>query len=244
MEVNMSEKKNDESYVGNEELNIDRNSDKSGYDEEEKLTSDTKKDMGMILDTNHDLQDKNNSTKDLNSKNKLKSIITDVILYALIVYACIYLIPTYVMQRTIVDGPSMENSLHNGEHLLVEKVSYHFDALDRFDVIVFYPYGREVGEYYVKRVIGLPGETVQIKGSDIYINGEILEEDYGKDPIDYAGWVDEPVTIGEDEYFVLGDNREVSLDSRYEEVGLITKDNIGGKAVLRIWPFNKFGFVN
>ena len=179
-----------------------------------------------------------------NNKRKPIAILIEVLIYAVIIYACVYLIPTYVIQRTIVDGPSMENTLHNGESLLVEKISYKFDSLKRFDVIVFYPYGREMDEYYVKRIIGLPGETVQIIGSDIYINGELLEENYGKDPITYAGGAEEPCTLGEDEYFVLGDNREVSLDSRYEEVGLVSRENIGGRAIFRIWPLNKFGVID
>jgi signal peptidase I len=177
------------------------------------------------------------------NKRKPSSIILELLTYVFILYACVYLIPTYVMQRTIVDGPSMENTLHNGQSLIVEKISYKFDALKRFDVIVFYPYGRELEEYYIKRIIGLPGETVQIIGSDIFIDGEILEEDYGKDPITYAGWVEDPVTLSEDQYFVLGDNREVSYDSRYEEVGLISKENIGGRAIFRVWPLNKFGTI-
>lgn len=172
------------------------------------------------------------------------SIVLDLAIYALIIYTCIYLIPTYVIQRTIVDGPSMENTLHNGEHLMVEKISYHLDKLKRFDIIVFYPHGRDSKEYYVKRIIGLPGETVQIKGSDIYIDGEVLDENYGKEPITVAGLAAEPITLGKDEFFVMGDNRAVSLDSRYEEVGVVPKENIGGRAVLRIWPLNKFGLLN
>lgn len=177
------------------------------------------------------------------ARRKPASVLLDLIIYALIIYTCIYLIPTYVIQRTIVDGPSMEDTLHNGEHLLVEKISYHLDQLKRFDIIVFYPHGRDNDEYYVKRIIGLPGETVQIKGADIYINGERLDEDYGKEPITYAGLAEEPIILDSDEFFVMGDNREVSLDSRYEEVGEVTKENIGGRAILRIWPLNKFGLL-
>jgi signal peptidase I len=176
-------------------------------------------------------------------RHKSASVLVDLIIYALIIYTCIYLIPTYVIQRTIVDGPSMENTLHNGEHLLVEKISYHLDRLKRFDIVVFYPHGRDSKEYYVKRLIGLPGETVQIKGANIYINGERLNENYGKEPITYAGLAEEPITLGSDEFFVMGDNREVSLDSRYEEVGEVSKENIGGRAIIRIWPLNKFGFM-
>ncbi|MDF2952581.1 MAG: hypothetical protein K0S18_2164 [Anaerocolumna sp.] len=165
-------------------------------------------------------------------------------MYIVLFYVCIAVVPNYVIQRTVVDGPSMENTLVNGENLLVEKLSFRLDALKRFDIIVFYPYGHDVEEYFVKRIIGLPGETVQIIGSEIYINGEVLEEDYGKDPITYSGIAEEPITLGNEEYFVLGDNREISFDSRYEEIGIISKDNIGGRAILRIWPFNKFGLID
>lgn len=177
-------------------------------------------------------------------KRKVISIILELLMYVIIIYACVYFIPTYVMQRTFVDGPSMENTLHDKESLLVDKIVYKLSGLKRFDIIVFYPYGRDVEDYYVKRIIGMPGETVQIVDNDIYINDKLLKEDYGKDPIDYQGLAADPVTLGEDEFFVLGDNREVSLDSRYEEVGPVTRENIGGRTMIRIWPLNKFGLVD
>ncbi len=158
-------------------------------------------------------------------------------------FVCLVIIPTFVLQRTIVDGESMENNLMDGDQVLVEKVSRYFSDYDRFDVVVFYPFEGRSDEYYVKRIIGLPGETIQIVGEDIYINGEILEEDYGEDPITYAGIAETPVRLGEDEYFVLGDNREISYDSRYEPVGVINKKQIDGKAFLCIWPFKSFGGI-
>ena len=174
-------------------------------------------------------------------KSNAKGFIYDLIFYAVLIFVCIYILPNFVIQRTIVDGSSMANTLLDGEHLYVEKLSYRFDALDRYDIIVFYPYGRENEEYYVKRIIGLPGETVQIIDSDIYINGEILEENFGKDPIEEPGRADEPITLGEDEFFVMGDNRNVSKDSRTEEVGNVKKENIGGRAIFRIKPLSRFG---
>lgn len=174
-------------------------------------------------------------------KKKIRGTIAEIILYIAIIILCVTVVPRYVVQRTIVDGESMMDTLENKDNLLVEKVSYHFSDPKRFDVIVFYPYGRDNEEYYIKRVIGLPGETVQIKGSAIYIDGKKLEENYGKDPIDYAGIVAEPKKLGKDEFFVLGDNREVSSDSRYEDVGMVKKKNIEGKAILRIYPFSEFG---
>lgn len=178
------------------------------------------------------------------SKGNIKGFFYDLLFYAVLIFVCIYILPNFVIQRTIVDGSSMANTLLDGEQLYVEKISYHFDMLDRFDIIVFYPYGRENEDYYVKRIIGLPGEKIQIIGSDIYINDEILVEDYGKDPIEDPGRAAQPIQLGEDEYFVLGDNRTISRDSRYEEVGNVTKENIGGRVILRISPFSRFGTID
>lgn len=170
-------------------------------------------------------------------------IVKELILYGVIFLLCVFIIPRYVVQKTIVDGDSMETSLQDGDRLLIEKLTYLFQNPERFDVVVFYPYGNDTDEYYVKRVIGLPGETIQIVGEDIYINEQLLEENYGKDKITYAGIAAEPIQLGEDEFFLLGDNREISLDSRYEEVGVVHKEMIAGHTLLRIWPLKEFGIV-
>ncbi|HBI60128.1 MAG TPA: signal peptidase I, partial [Lachnospiraceae bacterium] len=153
-------------------------------------------------------------------------------------------VPRYVIQRTQVDGRSMMNTLHDKESLLVEKVTYHFKDPDRFDIITFYPQGRDHEEYYIKRVIGLPGETIQITGNTIYIDGEVLKENYGREPMESGGIAEESVKLGEDEFFVLGDNRNESVDSRDgEDVGVVKKENIDGHAILRIYPFSEFGMI-
>ncbi len=182
-----------------------------------------------------------NDAEEVSIGKKIRSGIIELCIYVAIIVICVAFVPKYVLQRTIVEGKSMMDTLKNGENLLVEKVSYHFTDPDRFDVIVFYPHGRESSDYYIKRVIGLPGETIQIIGADIYINGEKLEEDFGKDPIMDAGMADEPIKLGSDEFFVLGDNRTVSEDSRYEAVGPVKRENIEGRAVLRIYPLSEFG---
>jgi signal peptidase I len=230
----------DENKEKNKDENVEKNKDENVEENKDKYMEENRKE----IEPYNEVGDIKGADKKQNGKRKVLSILLDVIIYALIIYTCIYLIPTYVIQRTIVDGPSMEDTLHNGDHLMVEKISYRLDQLNRFDIIVFYPHGRDSDEYYVKRIIGLPGETIQIIGSDIYINGEVLKENYGKEPITYAGLAAEPLTLGDDEYFVMGDNREVSLDSRYEEVGVVPKENIGGRAILRIWPLKKFGLLN
>ncbi|MEG1458560.1 MAG: signal peptidase I [Acetivibrio sp.] len=182
-----------------------------------------------------------NENIEINEKNDKKGFFKELLLDILILAVCVLVIPRFVIQRTIVSGSSMESTLHDKDNLLVEKVSYLVGKPDRFDVVVFYPYGKEVNEYYVKRVIGLPGETIQIIGETIYIDGKILKEDYGKDPITFQGIAGEPLTLGNNQYFLMGDNREISYDSRYEEVGPVEEDLIVGRALVRIWPFDSFG---
>lgn len=177
-------------------------------------------------------------------KEKKGSWIKELIIYAVIVVLCVTFVPKYVIQRTQVDGQSMETTLHNEENLLVEKVTYRFKNPARFDIITFYPKGRDVDEYYIKRVIGLPGETIQITGNTIYINGKVLKENYGKEPMTTGGIAETPIKLGKDEFFVLGDNRNNSVDSRDgEDVGIVKKKNIDGHAVLRIYPFSEFGTI-
>ena len=101
----------------------------------------------------------------------------------------------------------------------------------------------EEDTYYIKRIIGLPGETVQIADGEIYINGEVLEESYGREVMQDAGLAAEPITLGDDEYFVLGDNRNYSSDSRDPSVALIHRKEIIGRAWLRIWPLDSFGIL-
>ena len=165
------------------------------------------------------------------------------IVYILIIVGLTYLIITFVGQRTSVSGSSMEPTLHHGDQLIMDKLTYHFSEPERFDIIVF-PFQYAENTYYVKRIIGLPGETVQIDAEgNIYINGELLEEDYGLETILFPGDAAEPVTLGEDEYFVLGDNRNNSSDSRDPSVGNIHRRDIIGKAWVRIWPLNKIGVL-
>ena len=172
----------------------------------------------------------------------LKREIISTILYLLAVVALTFLFVQFVGQRTHVNGDSMNATLEDGDNLIVDKISYRFKDPERFDIIVF-PYQYQEKTYYIKRIIGMPGETVQIKDGMIYIDGEILEESYGKEVMKYTGIASDPITLGEDEYFVLGDNRNNSSDSRDPSVGNIKKDQIIGKAFIRIWPLNKFGIL-
>ena len=172
--------------------------------------------------------------------------IIGLILYVAFICLIVYLILHYVGQRTVVHGDSMDNTLKDGQNLIMDKISYRFHDPERFDIVIF-PGPVENGEhpYYIKRVIGLPGETVQIKDGKVYINEKELTEDvYGiTDYIEEPGIAREPIVLGEDEYFCLGDNRPVSYDSRYEAVGVVDRSEFIGKVWIRIWPFSLFGKV-
>ncbi len=172
----------------------------------------------------------------------LKREIISTVLYLLAVVALTFLFVQFVGQRTHVNGDSMNVTLEDGDNLIVDKLSYRFTDPERFDIIVF-PYKYQEKTYYIKRIIGMPGETVQIIDGMVYIDGEMLDETYGKEVMQYSGVASDPITLGEDEYFVLGDNRNNSSDSRDPSVGNIQKDQIIGKAFIRIWPLNKFGIL-
>ncbi len=164
-------------------------------------------------------------------------------LYLLAVLIVTYLVITFCGQRTVVHGPSMQNLLSDGDNLIVEKMTYQKHDPKRFDVVVF-PYEYEKNTYYIKRVVGLPGESVMIDYTgNIYINGELLEESYGMEVIKEPGLAASTVYLGSDEYFVLGDNRNNSSDSRDPAIGPVKRDKIVGRAWFRIYPFNAFGKV-
>lgn len=177
--------------------------------------------------------------------NKVMKEFLNTAIYLLCVLGAVWLVITFVGQRTEVEGASMGNTLHNGDNLIVDKLSYRFCDPERFDIIVF-PFQYQTNTYYIKRIIGLPGETVQImEDGSIYINGEKLEEAYGREVIqpETIGRAAEPIVLGEDEYFVMGDNRNNSSDSRTDIVGNIKREDIIGKAWLRIWPLSDFGVL-
>lgn len=177
--------------------------------------------------------------------NRIMRELLNTAIYLLCVLGAVWLVITFVGQRTEVEGASMENTLHNGDNLIVDKLSYRFHDPERFDIIVF-PFQFQDNTYYIKRIIGLPGETVQIMDDgSIYINGEKLEDNYGMEVIkpETIGRAAEPIELGDDEYFVMGDNRNNSSDSRTDMVGNIKRENIIGKAWLRIWPVSDFGVL-
>lgn len=180
-------------------------------------------------------------------KEKVKNTMNwkEILIYVLIFVFIVIIMPRYVWGKTIVDGNSMETTLKDKEWLLVDKLSYHFKNPERFDIVVIYSPMVE-GENWIKRVVGLPGETIQILEGKIYINGDILESDlYGKDSIDYTGIAKKPYVIPDGSYFLMGDNRvgDHSWDSRYKEIGSIKKEDIWGKAIFRTRPLKRIGIV-
>ena len=178
-------------------------------------------------------------------KEKSRGIAGEILsflLYVVVGVGITFLIIHYVGQRTYVSGSSMENTLSDGDNLIVDKITYRFSDPKRYDIIVF-PYQYEENTYFIKRIIGLPGETVQIVDGIIYIDGEALQESYGREVMKNSGLAADPVTLGEDEYFVLGDNRNDSTDSRDPSVGKIPRDRIIGRAWVRIWPLSKIGIL-
>ena len=165
------------------------------------------------------------------------------ILYILVIIGLTWMIVTFVGQRTRVSGQSMETTLQDGDNLIVDKISYRFHDPSRYYIIVF-PYKYEENTFYIKRIIGLPGETVQVKDGYTYINGKKLTSDiYGREVMDEPGIAEEPIKLGSDEYFVLGDNRNHSQDSRDPYVGVLKRSDLMGRAFVRIYPLNKFGVI-
>lgn len=185
-----------------------------------------------------ELEKKEVTTEAQTKREKLHNVV-DWIVYILIVAVLAFLLLNYVAQRVLVDGTSMNPTLQDQDSVLVEKLSYRFGDPERYDIVVFKYLGKD-DTYYIKRIIGLPGETVQIIDGYVYIDGELLETDiYGNDVMLSAGRASEPITLGEYEYFVLGDNRNGSSDSRSTSVENVARSQIVGKAFIRIWPLTE-----
>lgn len=191
----------------------------------------------------------NNFDEEVKTDNKNRDVKGEIfrfIIYVLIIFSITFFILHFLGQRTRVSGSSMEATLSDGDNLIVDKLSYRFSDPKRFDIIVF-PYEGEKDSdsslhktYYIKRIIGLPGETVYIDyNGNIFIDGVKLEENFGLQRINNPGDAAKGIRLGEDEYFVLGDNRNNSSDSRFVNVGPIKGDKITGRAWVRIYPFDK-----
>lgn len=171
-------------------------------------------------------------------------ILRDILVSALqvvLMSAFVILFLNFVGQRVEVEGSSMKSTLLHKDHLIVDCFTYRFVHDPRREDIVVFRLKSDPGTYYVKRIIGLPGETVQIKDSTIYINGKAIDDPYpdASNKTFSAGRTDYPITLQNDEYFVLGDNRNDSRDSRDPFVGTVKRSQLIGRAWIRIWPFAK-----
>ena len=176
-----------------------------------------------------------------------KKIIKEIIIWILLIVMTItasYFITTNVFVKTSVSGVSMEPTLTEGKVVIVNKLEYYFKKPKRNDVIVYKQSNKEHSYFELKRVIGLPGETVKIKNGMVYINDEVMKEKVKTDIIQNGGLAEEGVKLDDNEYFVLGDNRNDSEDSRFASVGNVLKNEILGKAVAIEKPFSLVDSLN
>ncbi len=162
-----------------------------------------------------------------------KKLFKEIMSYVLII-GIVVLIKTFVVSPIIVNGDSMNKTLKDNDIMLLNKWSYHFEEIERFDIVVL----KDEDGYLIKRVIGLPGDIIYYMNNNLYVNGVKTEEKFALGNTNFFG----EVHLREDEYFVLGDNRENSLDSR--KLGVFTRKQILGKTHYVLLPFKRFGEVN
>lgn len=172
----------------------------------------------------------------------IKEFLSDTIKYIIFIVV-ILVIAVYVVGLQQIVGPSMTPTLRNGDIVILDKLSYRFSDIKRDDIVALYYADTK---FLVKRIVGLPGETVEFKDNKLYINGKYYEEKYLGDDVvtdDFSLKELNYTTIPDDMYLVLGDNRGDSMDSRDSDVGLIPKKDIYGKVRFKIWPINEFKYV-
>ena len=179
-------------------------------------------------------------------EKKSMSVVMQVILLAVLV-----VVLRNVMGTVLVKGSSMEPNFNHGDLVFINKLSTSVGSPDYGDVVICKLDEGASYENIIKRVIGLPGDEIDIVESDyddevfeLYVNGEYIEEPFLGEPMMTEGNIDYPFEVPENSYFVMGDNRNESLDSRRESVGAIHKDDLMGKVVLRLYPFSEFGLVD
>lgn len=169
--------------------------------------------------------------------NKVFDIAKDWLIALVIAIALYFLITNYVVFQAYIPSPSMNPTLYEGDRVLVTKI-YNMNSIKRGDILVFHNY--ELKDILIKRVIGLPGDMINIVDGVVTVNGEVLQEDYVKIK-DKSTQKDGTYLVPENDYFFLGDNRPVSLDSAMWKNPFIDKSDIMGKAQIKVYPFNEFG---
>ena len=194
---------------------------------------------------NQETAEERKLTPEEKAQKRLREFL-ETVLELVIVAALVFLFLRFVAFRSVVYGDSMNATLKDHDNLVVERVSYYFHEPERFDIVVFVPPNIVDGkDHYIKRVIGLPGETVEIIDGRVHITGELLTDDtYGLDIMyknrnkEYGTLHYGPVTVPEGEIFVLGDNRNNSHDSRASDVETISIKTLSGRVLFRFWPLN------
>lgn len=171
-------------------------------------------------------------------------VILSWVLEVVVAIVLAYIITNVVLERSAVLGDSMSPTLNDKESIVINRMIYKFSDPERGDVIVIKQNSREHDFYDVKRVIGLPGDNIQIKDGEVYVNGELYKEIVNCEKMLIAGLAKENIQLEENEYFVLGDNRNNSEDSRFANIGMIIRENIIGKAWLRLSPFGIVSTLN
>lgn len=165
--------------------------------------------------------------------------IIQIALTVLLAFTFVY----FIGLRTSAVGQSMADTIYSGDNILVNRFIYAVTDPKPNDIVVFKPNGNEKSHLYIKRVIGVPGDTVQIINGIVYVNGEVFSEAVSVSSIEEAGIAAEPITLQKDEYFVLGDNRNNSEDSRFANIGNVKKEYIIGKVWFRIVSWHEFHFL-
>lgn len=199
----------------------------------ENLSSDGQEPESAHTGQDHDLS--GHTGKTTHQKGLFRDV-TESVVVAVLLAA---LIRVFLFQFFVIPSGSMEPTLTEGDMIMVNKITYRFTPPKRGDIIVF-KYPVDPSRDFVKRLIGLPGEVVQIKDSTLYINGRVVDQPYLPKGLRYADFG--PVTVDKDSYFMMGDNRNDSQDSRYW--GDMPKKNIIGKAVLIYWPLSRIRLLH
>ncbi len=183
-------------------------------------------------------------------RKKYRSLKTEKVKTAIewgteIIVVCIlaWMLVSFFGQRVSNAGDSMSPVLKNGDVVLINRIVYDARKPKRGEIIAFRPNGNENAHYCIKRVVGLPGETIQIKDGKIYIDGKVQKKDVYTSDLDFAGIAEKKLTLGETEYFVLGDNSAGSDDSRLADIGNVKREDIGGKVWFVTNIGKNFGFV-
>lgn len=175
--------------------------------------------------------------------NLFKEIMAWAVEIAIVIFVAYVCVSFFCVRSTVV-GQAMEDHLVNGDRIFVNRFVYMITKPKAGDVVVFLPNGNEKSHYYVRRVIGTPGDKVQIKDGAVYINGKLYSETFLADAMEDPGIAENEIVLAKDEYFVLGDNRNNSEDSRFANIGNVKKKDIVGQAWFKFTSFNNMGFVH